>query len=242
VLDDSEFPLTDTHLFATEHDQEAVRFLKFLEWNRRNKFFDDDDYISFGDTDEIPSRHVIHALKYCNPTSLYSSIDVGSFFLNKRIFAAFRTGFCVPGHPYNYGDPTFFSIAHCKRLADEGKVASRRRGSSGHFMIGGSHFSYYSYFPQFLVKEFSCTECASSMSYVTPFLDESKPFIQTLQEVTDRIARFDDFSEKDVRGTTPDEYYPWVLRCNPHRYKTLALYKLDPRLFLTQEELPFDSC
>jgi len=244
ALDDSLFPRTagDGPLFANEHDQESVRFFRFLEWNKRNKFFDDDDMISFGDTDEIPSRHVIHALKYCNPERSDSSIDVGTFFLNKRVSAPFKTGFCVPGHEYNLGDPTFFTVGHCKQLAEQGQVATRQRGTSGHFMLGGSHCTYYPYLPQYLLKEFSCTECSGSMDYVTPFLDESKPFIETLKQVTDRIAAF--VGEKDVRGQFKDgsEYYPWVLRCNPLRYKSFALYKPDDRLFLTLEELPFDSC
>ena len=65
---------------------------------------------------------------------------------------------------------------------------------------------------------------------------------EVIETAMNLIAK-DESRETDLRGKSKGlEYYPWVLKCNPLRYKSFSLFKPDERLFLTAEELPFDSC
>jgi len=213
-----------------------------MEWNRRNKFFDPDDIISFGDADEIASRHTIHALKYCDLENDTNPIDAGILFLNKCIFKSLETGQPVKGHPYSLGDPTFFTFSHCYQLEAEGKYASRNRGKSGHYILGGTHLTWFPYIPQLFLKVFACTECSSGFEYMAPFFDTTKPLrdviLGVMRDCSDRGSQ-----EHDTRGKFTDgtEYYPWALKCNPLRYKSFALYQPDDRLYLSEDEVPF-SC
>jgi len=243
VIDETGY--ADNHpsssIWTNENNQEAERFKRIMEWNERNEFFNDEDIITFGDTDEISSRYTLHALKYCDPENNKAPIDIFTLFLNKRVFQAYRTA--NPYYKYasgNSGAPTLFTFAHCKELLAQSKIATRKRGRSGHYMVGGTHTTYYSYVPQLFLKMYSCTECTDKIEWAKPFFENKKPLRDNALYLMHEWGNWDD-KEDDIRGKYDDgvEYYPWALKCNPLRYKSFSLFQPDERLYLPEEEVPF---
>jgi hypothetical protein len=102
-----------------------------MEWNNQTKFFEKDNSIGFGDTDETPSRIYVHMLRHCEWQN-NNPVDVGIWFPFGRINQAFQTDFLIVGHPYTLGNPTY----HIWRSAP--KHATRNRGKGPNWIIGGS--------------------------------------------------------------------------------------------------------
>ena len=132
-----------------------------MKWNEKNKYFDDDDLVSFGDADEITSRNVLQTLKYCDIINKSYSIDVATWFVHQSIqgtqigYAAIRK---IPR--YSLGSPTFHSFGNCRKAYDENKVLSREKGRvSPEAVAGGIHLSWYPNPFQLLMKRLTCSEC-----------------------------------------------------------------------------------
>jgi len=115
-------------VFAMEYLQEQRRWEKFVQWNALAKEFGDDDMIGFGDADEIASRQNVWLLKHCHTKG--DKVDIGIYFALGTISKAFRTDFPVPGHPFTYGDPTFWRLP---AAATNGRP-NRMRGRGGSFL------------------------------------------------------------------------------------------------------------
>ena len=224
-------------LFDEEFNQERVRFRKVMEWNARHKFFGPDDYIGFGDTDEIPSRNSLQYLRYCDADH-NGPIDFGIWYAFNNVHHTWRSDFPVPGHPHTYGDPTFHLVSVLQAKYDAGDYSpSRNRGHSGHHILGGTHASTFSYAPFVLMKIASCTEC-----HGIRLPPENLPYEETIDRISnDQVLHqwWVFFRGKDLRGKVGrQEHYPWIVMCNPERYKTW--YELrDERLFLPKEKVPF---
>ena len=228
-----------------EHYQEKVRFEMIVEWNRKFKFFEDDDLIAMGDCDEIVSRNVIHALKYCEIENLSVGIDAGIWFVHQSIqstqigYASLRVF-----SQYCLGSPTFHSFARCNASYDKGIYLTREKGrNKGHAIAGGIHLSWYPNPFQLLMKRVTCSECVFKGQIAwTNFTD--------LAEFTDWLIHsppWDTFWLKyplhEVRGTgDPTEYYPWAMVCNPYRYRASVFLTNDERLFYSKDQIPFDKC
>ena len=239
VLDDADaLPQGQKHqLFDEEANQERRRFQKVMEWNVHNKFFGADDYIGFGDADEIPSRNSLQYLRWCDADHR-GPIDIGTWFVYCNVHHSWRSDFPVPGHPYTLGDPTFHLVADLLAKHAAGDTSpSRNRGRSGHYLLGGTHATTYTYAPSVLLKFASCTECSGLR-----FPPEGIPF----GEAVDRLDHLQLDGTRGVHSRGPDlrgrlgreEHYPWIVMCNPERYKTW--YDLrDERLFLPKEKIPF---
>ena len=230
ILDDEKSIHSDKQLFGNEFNQERVRFTKFKEWNQKTHFFNDDDLVGFGDADEIPLRSTLQYLKYCDLKNLRNPIDIGSWLLEQKLSQSFKTDFPVDKINHSYGDPTFHSI----QSVDKNTYLTRNRGRSKHFMIGGMHYSSQFYAPFMLMKMTHCTECHGFP--VTPQMDY-KSWLRNATKYTATKNR-----EKyciDKRGKLGElEQYPWLLMCNPERFKSVYGF-LDDRLFLTKEQVPF---
>ena len=87
------------------------------------------------------------------------------------------------------------------------------------------------------MKIASCTECHGV---------RLPPEGLSYEETVDRISNDQVLHEpnvetrgRDLRGQVGrQEHYPWIVMCNPERYKTW--YELrDERLFLPKENIPF---
>ena len=228
-----------------ENDQERVRFNLIVEWNRKFKFFDDDDLIAMGDCDEIVSRNVIHALKYCEIENLNVGIDVATWFVHQTIqkteisFAYIREL-----SKYALASPTFHSFGRCNATYDKGEYLTREKHrKGGHAIGGGIHLSWYPNPFQLLMKRVTCSECRYSGPIEwTNFTD--------LAELANWVVHGEprkgfklDLPDHEVRGSgDPTEYYPWAMLCNPYRYRASVFLTNDERLFYTKDELHFDSC
>ena len=222
----------DQGLFAAETFQETLRFEMVMKWNQNTKFFADDDFVSFGDVDEIPLRSTLQYLKHCEVADLKQPIDIGSWMVEQHLHRSFRSDFPVRGHPFSYGDPTFHSFAS----VNQGKFLNRNRGKSQHFMLGGMHLSSYWYAPYMMTKLISCTECRGvSIDKIDEnyenFLFSATKYLKEPH----LVAR-----AKDARGSLGTlEQYPWLFMCNPQRFKPV-FGKTDDRLYLTRNQVSFD--
>ena len=239
ILDDAEaLPSNQAHkLFEEETNQERLRFHKVMEWNDHYKFFGPDDYIGFGDTDEIPSRNSLQYLRYCDADH-NGPIDFGIWFTLVNIQHTWRSDWPVPGHPYTLGDPTFHRVSDLLAKHAAGDLSpTRNRGRSGHFILGGVHISTYPYAPAVLVKLASGTEYRD-----IGIPTEGLPIGEAIDKID--FIQFHDTHDlptraPDLRGKLGrEEHYPWIFMCNPDRYKTWFNLR-DPRLFLPKDKVPF---
>ena len=87
------------------------------------------------------------------------------------------------------------------------------------------------------MKIASCTEC-----HGIRLPPENLPYEETIDRISnDQVLHqwWVFFRGKDLRGKVGrQEHYPWIVMCNPERYKTW--YELrDERLFLPKEKVPF---
>ena len=239
VLDDADAlpPDQERRLFDEEGNQERTRFRKVMEWNARTKFFGPDDYIGFGDVDEIPSRNSLQYLRHCD-TDHRGPIDIGIWFAMCNAHHAWRSDFPVPGHPYTLGDPTFHLVADLAAKYAKGDASpTRNRGRSGHYILGGVHMSTYTYAPAVLLKYASGTEFPG-IRFPAP----DTPYGDAVDQIDHlQINEMRDIGTRgpDLRGRLGrEEHYPWLLMCNPERYKTWFDLR-DERLFLPKDKIPF---
>ena len=234
ILDDVDIAtnVDDGGIWSVEHYQEKARWDKFLSWNSKKNFFDVDDMIGFGDSDEIPSRQALNFLKHCQPQSDVVSIDVGITYFEGNLNRIIETDFPVPGHPYALGDPTFYSLSSAKNASNP----NRQRGRSERFILGGAHLTWYNYFPYELLKRIMCTECKSvnidirksDFEKLEMLIQSEGDFfsnISTWHYVSKTPANFDSVSSSIM----PHYHIPWFLECNKNRYPSFYGY-VDTRI------------
>ncbi|OUM70313.1 glycosyltransferase family 17 protein [Piromyces sp. E2] len=234
IIDDSELK-NKNEMWVSESNQERLRWEKFLAWNEENKFFDDNDIIGFGDADEIPSRKAINVLKHCSGN--YVSIDIAAQFFYGTYDVIVRPDWPVPGHSYSFGDPSFFTVKSAKNFVHGNEFPSRRRGTSGKYIIGnmGAHLTYYPYTPFLLNKYVVCTECHPLIVNTTKSMEEIHEDVAHFSKKGHRWSPLD-----TVKNSIRNLYFiPWFLKCNPQRFP--AFYNNpDPREYLTEEEVDFE--
>jgi len=227
--------------WVSEHNQEILRWKKFLNWNEENKFFNDNDLIGFGDADEIPSRKAINILKHCSGD--YVSLDIGSLFVYGTYDTIVKPDWSIvtsrdkPSEfPYSFGDPSFYTLKSAKAYSQY-NIPSRRRGRSGKYILGnvGIHLTYYPYLPFLLNKSVVCSECK-------PFkVDTSKSIEEMLAQTVKPSKKLHNWKNlDDIRDEIEDVYFiPWFLKCNPGRFPVF-FNNPDPRLYLPKEKVNFE--
>ena len=241
IVDDSGSHPSDRR-FRLENEQKKLGFLKIMEWNKKNRFFDDDDMISFGDADEIPSRHSIHALKYCDPINMSETIDIGSVGVYRYIMSVALCDQRLKDYPNVMGSPVFYSMSLMKKIQATNGRTPRVPSKSKHYILGGTHLTYFSYTPQLLIKGYTCTECKDNrvkrggLDFDSTSLKE---MLVTYHKKSFAGLKYGTDLRGKLRGV---EYYPWALKCNPLRYKSAAFATFDDRLLLSRGEVPFKYC
>lgn len=214
----------ENDIWFEEALQERVRAQEFMAWNsKQEKPLTADDWVGFGDTDQVANRLNIHLLRHCVPIA--DSVDIGIWFPSGRIDNAFRTDFPVSGHPYSLGDPTFMTLARVERLMSSGTTATRVRGTSGQFLLSGMHMTRHQYVPFMMLEPITCTECGW----------KDPAFVKEVQQVmtSGSMARIEEYwirfhLDRLVHRTIPLKdlpeseralvYVPWFLACQPDRY------------------------
>jgi hypothetical protein len=231
TLDDADSVGTEGGMWALESYQEAQRWVKFKAWNKRTGYFKGDDMLSFGDTDEIPSRHVVQLMKHCQPAR--TPIDVGIAFTMSHLDWMFRTDWPVGDLRFSLGDPSFYTVRDA--MASK-KSPSRQRGRSNNFVLGGAHLTSFTYLPMMVMRSVACTECGGIA------LDTMRKFrgfvaagnVSRLEQWArdaqlhwlPRVTMYDQVIEERQRAF---RVVPWVLLCNPDRYPAWR-WQDDPRL------------
>lgn len=230
-MDDVDSASVGPGMWAAEDLQEIRRWQKIREWNEHTEFFQSTDMIGFGDCDEIASRHNVHLLKYCTVKS-DDPVDIGIWFPFGRIHQAYRTDFSIPRHPYTLGDPTFFTFAQAQKgLAgahaetETLKYATRARGKSKNYLLGGIHMTHYGYLIYMLLKKMSCSECVGSLDRLREELteayekDEWSKLEQLWSKTPDSILhRIVALKQLDPAERAQVVYLPWFFDCNRDRY------------------------
>lgn len=162
IIDDADYSsLLASRLWDREYLQGQLRLKKFLEWNSVTKYFSSDDLIGIGDTDEIPNRNVINFLKHCELQPNKSSVDIGIWYPFPYMDTIFASDWPVPGHPFTFGDPTYWTLTAVNHLyANRGnkEIPGRTSGQGEGSILGGIHFSQYPYLPFQLIKSLTGTE------------------------------------------------------------------------------------
>ncbi|CAL8084446.1 unnamed protein product [Orchesella dallaii] len=233
--------------YNIENLQEKMRWIKFMQWNSVANYFDGNDLLGFGDSDEIPNRNVVYYLKHCVMPS--NPVDIGIWFPFGRIDQAFQTDWPVRGHPYSYGDPTYWTLDAAVAYGayfHNNPPPSRQRGRSPGYLIGGMHMTHYGYFPFQLAKiltkiegigETVQNEIASKIQFVMNKLkvgdknysmsevEQIDAFKNIEAELTKLPANFKKriISLDSFKLKYPDEYtnlikLPWFYDCNRERY------------------------
>lgn len=234
ILDDQESleaKASGSDIFALESLQERRRYEKIMQWNAITGAFKPGDILGFGDADEVPSREVLQLLRTCHTKG--PAVDVGIWFPFGRVDRAFRTDWPVPGHPFTLGDPTFFTLTAEDLDPKNGTVLSRRRGTSGNYLLGGMHMTHYGYFPYMQIKHVTATEYGLRSLKQLKFFDRVRS--SSIKQLADEMAeppadlRKRIFSVDEVRASDkPAIVIPWFLNCNPERYPRW-FGKSDPR-------------
>ena len=232
ILDDGDLsPLVSpTHDFEIEGMQEHQRWLKIKQWNQHNRVLSDRDLIGFGDIDEIPSRRNVNLLKQCVHKDIKKSVDIGIWFPYGDLTKAFRCDWSVPGHPFAYGDPTYFKVGGIDE--SDGSWPTRKRGNSGRFLLGGAHLTNYHFGPQLMIKRLTTSEYYKSGD---AYINKLREALLSKGGLTRFFNSFvtegpDHFAEKGrlislakARADKLDDfdrivYVPWFLRCNKDRF------------------------
>jgi hypothetical protein len=223
-------------IWSVEHLQEKERWIKFLEWNNKTSFFSDEDLVGFGDADEIASRYALNYLKNCKLKDEVVSVDVGITYFEGNTKRIIKTDFPVPRNPYALGDPSFYTIGKAKGVA----LPTRQRGKSLHFILGGAHLTWYTYFPFLMLKRAKCTECKSVNLNLGSENIEKLHNQLVSQEVF--LSSLSDWDYKSKTWSKPEDilndikahyHVPWYLECNKLRFP--GLYgELDPRIYLSR--------
>lgn len=224
-----------SNIWKNEHMTETMRFRMFLKWNEEHEYFGDDDYVGFGDVDEIPWRGNVHILKHCRH---HAGVDIGIWNTFSTVHKKHLGDFPVRGERFSVGDPTFYSIGHAKTL----RRASRNRGHSLLFMKGGLHLTRYPYFPTLALKLITQTEhnkydASGQYDYLASLINRGLDLcnISNLLVKHTHDIRFSSRSRHSPMD--PDDIgkgiykIPWFLECNkrrfPHFYND---HEIDPRL------------
>lgn len=226
IVDDSDMTQSNGDNWASERNQEKVRWEKFKEWNLRNKFFGDDDVIGFGDTDEIPSRDALAVLKQCTG-DLGQRIDIGTTFFFGNYEDVYGSDFYIRGYPYTLGDPTFFTLKYALKYSGTEPYPTRMRGRSEKYLLGGAHISPYLYLPTLINKAIVATE-ERPLDIVTGSMEELEDYYKEdiRMQFSERIA-----NATKIMNDIQDHYYiPWIMKCVPDRYPSF-FKKRDPRLY-----------
>lgn len=182
-------------------------------------------YLSgFGDADEIPNRAKLNMFKYCEIEG--DSIDFGIWFPFGHINQAFQCDYPVPGFPFTLGDPTYFTLASAKKFAAENpnEYPSRRRGLSGHYMLGGIHLTHYGYLPFQIIKRATATEegieTLEDVQKLSKYLktgDVARMEVDLAAPPKIQLTRI-----KQVNVSDPEMMetclLPWFYDCNRKRY------------------------
>ena len=205
-------------MWSVESLQEQRRFERIMSWNEQTNFFASDDLIGFGDTDEIPSRFNVNLLKHCEWQN-NNPVDVGIWFPFGRIYQAFQTDWPVPGHPYTLGDPTYHLWGYTTINA------SRNRGKSPNWILGGAHFTHYGFLVYQLLKLLSCSECGNQVKFVLSTLLATvksgtwKELEQDWSKMADQfVSRTVPLDQLDPDERRKIVYLPWFYDCNRKRY------------------------
>lgn len=212
-------------IFQFEKFQERRRWEKIHEWNNLTEFFTNpDDLIGFGDADEIASRTNIHRLKHCQLVSTVETIDIGIWFPFGQLNRAFRSDYPVNYDlPHTLGDPTYWTYQAASALNSD--VPSRRRGASQVYLLGGIHMTHYRYLPYLLMKQMTCTECASdsfALQHVIQQLENGE-LVQAESDLHQIRGDLIDFIDPLTHVYDKSMvYYPWFYECNVERYPTWA--------------------
>lgn len=154
-------------------------------------------------------------------------VDIGIWFPFGRIYQAFKTDYPVPGHPFTYGDPAFWKFQAAMH-PKPGVLPNRRRGSTGHYMLGGAHLTYYGYLPFLIVKMLSAIEQNSNSStniidLPTRFRQESISAIEADLSKTpavfkNRLKTLQDWKKENETEFKKIVIFPWFYDCNRDRY------------------------
>lgn len=226
IVDEASTSDPNGNIWLPEEQQERIRWEKFKEWNEKNKFFEDDDLIGFGDTDEIPSRNTLAVLKQCSGN--LDHVDIGTTFLFGNSEDVFSSDFPIRGYPYTVGDPTFFTLRDALTFTHDGKnYPSRMRGYSKKYLLGGAHISGYQYMPYLLNKVMVATE-RSDPQIGEGNMEELEDYYKTgiKKNFLHRIKKPD-----EIMNRIKSHYYiPWIMECAPDRYPVFY-GKRDPRLY-----------
>ena len=137
-------------------------------------------------------------------------------------------------HPYAIGDPSFYSIKKAKGV----DFPSRQRGKSAHFILGGAHLTWYTYFPFLLLKRALCDLGPANIERLQKQLVSKEDFLSNISTwdyngaETWKNDKVKQINPKDIMNDIKEHYHiPWYLECNKLRYP--GFYgELDPRIYL----------
>ena len=177
---------------------------------------------------------MLNYLKNCKLKEEVVSVDVGITYFEGNLNRIIETDFPVKGYPYAIGDPSFYSIKRAKGV----DFPSRQRGKSAHFILGGAHLTWYTYFPFLLLKRALCTECKEANLELGP---------ANIERLQKQLVSKDDFfaglptweyisktqyKPQDIMNDIREHYHIlWYLECNKLRFP--GFYgELDPRICL----------
>ncbi len=225
-------------IWSVENLQERERWNKFLAWNNKYSFFSDEDLIGFGDADQIASRYALNYLKNCKLKEEVVSVDVGITYFEGTTERIIKTDWPLAGYSYAVGDPGFYTFGKAKGVT----LPTRQRGKSSHFILGGAHLTWYSYFPFLLLKRAICTECKEvNLNLGTQNITKLYQQLESQEFFLSNISSWDFQSKtwykpEDIYNDIKAHYYiPWYLECNKLRFP--GLYgELDPRVFLPKSD------
>jgi len=145
-------------------------------------------------------------LRYCKWQN-NNPVDVGIWFPFGQINQAFQTDFPIANHPYTLGNSTY----HIWGSAP--KHATRNRGKSPNWIIGGVHFTHYGFLVSQVLKSLSCTECGEfqivSLLHKAVKMENWKELEQELSQVGDLAQRIIPLDQLDPLEHGKIEYRPW---------------------------------
>lgn len=219
--------------FEHEVAQERLRWKKFVQWNSATNYFGNEDILGFGDTDEIPWRGNVFALKHCQMPS--DPVDIGIWFPMDGTDSFFASDFPVKGQIYTYGDPTYWTLKAATRATE---FPNRNRGRSQGHLLGGLHFSMYKYPPFRMLKKITASDCSDNaiadvigigIKYTEGSGDAAERLLWELQPDWKKRTR----SYDQLKGKVNiDEIrkMPWYLDCNKKRFPYFFGHSGDSRL------------
>ena len=218
-----------------EYKMEELRWKKFLEWNKVNNYFDDDDVIA--------SIYNLNLIKHCETKTF---LDVGIWFTRGRITEKVKTDWPVKKEPFALGDTSFFTLSQAKiypknapKCHSPCNYPGRTRGFAPNFVLGGLHLSSYKYIPQYMLKLMSMTETRQTeydeLNRIMQMVKKGENFQNIQRDIA--LKKFShplggdllNMNQNDIG--TKQYILPWFLKCNQKRYSTFFLNIIDdPRL------------